>query len=404
MIPSMVYKIANNLSGNINTSDSAVTVTDNPATAGAIPSANKRNISDTSFNNFDNSLERNTKQGKIVSSSPSRHVSDDKDFMEYLESKFSCLNDNMESNSAELNSRIDNMNDTLTSRIDDLCVKFSAVESRLAEQDANIVSLQQRFLDLEHKNADLSTRITQLESRGLNAEPDSWQPTGSADIKIALIGDSNSAGKLKFGGGKGTLGAALPGCHAFAPKVENLPPPDAEIYRGATDIIIAVGTNNLRDSRCVPEDLVLDTFNRVKSLSKSHPAAHVFLPGVLPMCTNEPGVNDKIRKYNYFLNDMCKSLSRVSYLDMRSFASNTGSLQAKFSLGPEDPLHLNNAGLRFYFSRFKYALRSRHNLPIPKRASTVRNPPSTNIAQSENPTGTGNSRGTSVNRGSRGGR
>ena len=36
--------------------------------------------------------------------------------------------------------------------------------------------------------------------------------------------------------------------------------------------------------------------------------------------------------------------------------------------GESDPLHLNEVGLKLYFNRFEYALRCRHNLPLPKRS------------------------------------
>ena len=160
----------------------------------------------------------------------------------------------------------------------------------------------------------------------------SWQPNGSGDIKIALIGNSNSAGKSKFGEGKGSLASALLDARAFCPRWKKYPP-NSEIYGGASDIIIAVGTNDLKVENCAPENLVLNTFNHVKKISKSHPSAHIFLPGVFPVCSYGGVINNKIKRYNFYVNDMCKSLPRLSFIDMKPFNTYSGSLQATFARG-----------------------------------------------------------------------
>ena len=344
---------------------------------------NKRNISDTSI--ADNSLEPLGKQGRLYSSSPSRD--EDKELTKYIESMFNSLHD-----------KLDSSMNSVVSRIDVLCDKFTLFEAQAAANQADIANLKQQVSGLEQKNCELSGRVLELEAcreASVVTEP-SWQPNGSGDIKIALIGDSNSAGKLKFGEGKGTLGSALLGAHAFCPTVEEIPAPDSEIYGGASDIIIAVGTNDLKVENCAPENLVLNTFNHVRKISKSHPSAHIFLPGVLPVCSSDGAINNKIKRYNFYMNDMCKSLPRVSFIDMKPFNTYSGSLQAKFARGESDPLHLNEVGLKLYFSRFKYALRCRHNLPIPKRSYS-------NVARSRQETVPSRSNPVS-NRGREGGR
>ena len=47
-----------------------------------------------------------------------------------------------------------------------------------------------------------------------------------------------------------------------------------------------------------------------------------------------------------------------------------GSLKPHLSKGDNDPLHLNEQGIKLFASRFKYALRVHHNLPqAPRKLS-----------------------------------
>ena len=94
-----------------------------------------------------------------------------------------------------------------------------------------------------------------------------WEPVGSPETKIVLLGDSNSGGKIKFGQGKGTLVAALPGSDTFKATVEDLPEP--ETFNDISDLILAVGTNNKLDS-CIPEYLAKSTFTYIKKVRKTH--------------------------------------------------------------------------------------------------------------------------------------
>ena len=168
------------------------------------------------------------------------------------------------------------MNSVVT-RIDALCDKFTIFKTQAAASQAELSNLKQQVSGLEQKNCELSGRVLELEAyreASVVTEP-SWQPIGSGDIKIALIGDSNSDGKLKSGEGKGTLGSALLGAHAFCPTVEEIPTPDSDIYGGASDIIIAVGTNDLKVENCSPENLVLNksvlnhsTYTRISKFFK----------------------------------------------------------------------------------------------------------------------------------------
>ena len=377
----MLKAFYNSASGNGSASESSVTV--------ETQAENKRNLSDTSI--LDNSLENSAKQGRVDSSSPI--LSEENSLLKHIESMFVSLHD-----------KLDNEMNSVRSRIDMLHEKFTSFEEHAATRQAEICELQSRVSSLERENEQLGRRVSDFESavsECVSSEP-SWQPTGSGETKVILIGDSNSAGKLKFGTGKGTLGAALPGTHAFSPTVDDIPRPSAEIYSGCSDIIVAVGTNNLKEENCNPETLVRKTFDHVKNLSKSNPSAHIFLPGVLPTCSTSVSINDKILKYNYYLKDMCNSIARVSFIDTKNFSDSSGKLQARFACGELDPLHLNEAGRRFYFSRLKYALRSRHNLPLPRRPRTENAPEVQGVVGVRGARGQGRGRGSSVR--SRGGR
>ena len=131
------------------------------------------------------------KQGRLYSSSPSRD--EDKELTKYIESMFNSLHD-----------KLDSSMNSVVSRIDVLCDKFTLFEAQAAANQADIANLKQQVSGLEQKKCELSGRVLELEAcreTSVVTEP-SWQPNGSGDIKIALIGDSNSTGKLKFGEGK----------------------------------------------------------------------------------------------------------------------------------------------------------------------------------------------------------
>ena len=112
--------------------------------------------------------------------------------------------------------------------------------------------------ELKKSSDELSRRLSVIESRENVEQPVSTptfserQPSGTHQTKVLLIGDSNSAGKLKFGEGKGTLGKALPGVDRFCATVEDLPDTNCDLFINITDVIIAVGTNNMKNDSCNP--------------------------------------------------------------------------------------------------------------------------------------------------------
>ena len=265
---------------------------------------------------------------------------------------------------------------------EELTTRLVALESRSPPSEV----LTNRLVALESQSPpseDLINRLMALESRPFPGEVltdrlaalesnistplSSWEPTGSPNIDILLIGDSNSANKLKFGSGKGTLGAALPGSDIFCAKLEELPNTQDNIFNGKSDLVLAVGTNSLKVDNSNPVELAKSAHNYIKLFSRAHPSTNIFLPGVLPVDKSLSDLNAKIKSYNFYLKDMCNSLPRVHFINTNVLLNKEGTLAEKLGCGPSDPLHLSAEGRRLYYSRIKYALRACHGLPLPRR-------------------------------------
>ena len=120
-----------------------------------------------------------------------------------------------------------------------------------------------------------------------------WQPTGITATNTFVLGDSNSGGKVRFGEDRGILGRALPGAGHFHPTLEVLPPPNSPAFDRVSGVIISVGTNNLKLASTDPEKIVKHTYAYVQSLTKAQPAAHIFLPGFLPVNRGFPDEANK---------------------------------------------------------------------------------------------------------------
>ena len=267
-----------------------------------------------------------------------------------------------------IDDKLDRHFNELNTRLDSFETRVAQVEQADASRQLTVVNLSIDVETLLAKQELLETKILSLENRSVDPAaappPPSWQPSGPTNTNILLLGDSNSGGKLKFGRGKGTLGEALPGVNEYIVKVGQLPPPDSAAFTDKTDVVIAVGTNDLKEADCNPDILIQQLHVYITSLKRLHPATHVHLPGVLPICATDSNTNVKIRTYNHYLADMAETIPRVTFIDTKVLRSREGSLLSKFACGPTDPLHLNGQGLRLYFSRIKYSLRLRHNLPV----------------------------------------
>ena len=166
----MLKAFYNSASGNVSAGDSSVTV--------ETPADNKRNLSDTSI--LDNSLENSAKQGRVDSSSPI--ISDENSLLKHIEAMFDSLHN-----------KLDSEMDSVRNRIDMLHEKFVSLEEHAATRQAQIDELQDKVSSLERENEQLVRRVSDFESAvgdRVSNEP-SWQPTGSGETKVILIGDSN---------------------------------------------------------------------------------------------------------------------------------------------------------------------------------------------------------------------
>ena len=273
--------------------------------------------------------------------------------------------------SVTLTSRIDQLQSSLSTSITYMTNKLDGLETRLTSVEEGQASgqlatgnLDVRVTSVEEAGSDLSNRVTEIENRppSPSSTPD-WEPRGPTLTKVLLLGDSNSAGQIKFGNGRGTLGSMFPGQDVFCAKLENLPDLESNYFAEVSDIIISVGTNNLKEDGCVPTDLSRDMYRYTKALSAALPSARIFVIGVLPVNAVDSPLTIKISDYNYFLADMCDSIPRVSYIDVKVFRDRSGSMLPRFASSGPDPLHLNDQGKRLLFSRIKFALRARYSLP-----------------------------------------
>ena len=121
---------------------------------------------------------------------------------------------NLESMFQRFESKIDLKFAHLESRLESFDLRISELEQNSSSQNIRIENLLSRAEDLEQQGADVEQRLASVES-SLSATDESWQPAGTPDTKILLLGDSNSGGNIKFVQERGTLGRALPGFSEF---------------------------------------------------------------------------------------------------------------------------------------------------------------------------------------------
>ena len=348
---------------------------------------NKRGVIDTSFDSSPSSSGPSSKCSKTeqVSVSPSNLVTEEF-LVSTLKTMFSDFEHRLELKLAHINSRLDAIEEAASSseiRIENLLSRVDVIEQREAEVEQRMGSVESAVVPIEQGDA------------GNN-----WQPAGSPETKILLLGDSNSAGKIKFGQERGTMGSALPGSSEFCPKFEDLPPFDSNRFENISDVVLSVGTNNIKSETCEAETLVKDMHNYVKKVTSRHPGLHVLLPGILPIHSSytDQAIHVKIQWYNHYLKDMCNNMNRVSFVDVGVFSDRSNCLKPHLCGGDSDPLHLNEGGVRLFASRLKYVLRNKHGLP-----QITRRPPES--SQTGVPSrGTDNYQPSNTMRGVRGGR
>ena len=245
--------------------------------------------------------------------------------------------------------------DVMSKQMEDVQKSLSELYQQGSRRDEQLDELLTRLRLSENKCNTLEQRLAVLEAR----DPiEGWSPSPNTDVKIKLLGDSNFANKVNFGNTRGTLGGALPGEGEFCAKIEDLPEPEA--LGDNTDIVIAVGTNNLKQPGSDPTQLAVQFYRKLKSYCSKLPNTHIHINGVLPT-TNE-AINTRIREFNRHLDDICNLRPNLLFIDSKAFSDASGSLADKFRV-PNDELHLNNDGTKMIASRIKFSLRQRHRLP-----------------------------------------
>ena len=307
--------------------------------------ANKRKVVDTSF---DTSPPPNKLS---VNPAAAASVPHEQSLAKSMEAMFAVLHHKLDQSSASVDCKLG-----------DIITRLSGIEEQASSRDIVIANLQEEIRELHSVNNTLIDRI-----RALEVAPSAgaaWEPSGTPDTNILLLGDSNYSGKIKFGGDRGTLGEALPGRGDYCAKFDHLPQAE-DIPQDVSDIVLAVGTNHLKQIESSEHDpalLVKDTYKYVSSVLSERPAVRVLVPGVLP--TRALVTNVRIMKYNHYLRDMCTRLPRAQFLETSHLADKrSGLLSDKFWDGADDGLHLNQTGIKIIGSKLKEALRAGLNLP-----------------------------------------
>ena len=156
-------------------------------------------------------------------------------------------------------------------------------------------------------------------------------------------GDSNF-GKLQLGEGRGKIGAATPGTRGWSPKIEDI---DPARYQSYSNVILMVGTNNLKEQSVSSYDDVLNLYKIYKSkileIQKLSPMCNIFVCPVLPSKLHD--LNRKIGMFNRFLfEDLARSTFGVTIVDgFLQFCGPDGRLNENLS-NPGDALHIDNKG------------------------------------------------------------
>ena len=203
------------------------------------------------------------------------------------------------------------------------------------------------------------------------------------EVKIALIGDSLVSrvivGRNEKKGFEGTLGPSLPGTNIFAALGETLPAPSS-LDRDTTDIVVAVGVNNLKklNAHNTPELLLQRMKEYHSQISKTCPSANIMIQEVLPVRADQPALNSAIRQYNSLLSGHF-SKGKVTLISSRVFMKKDGSLRDELidqSDAKAPGIHLNAEGTALVAGRLKFALKKVNNIlpPLPAQPRRTRPP------------------------------
>ena len=181
-----------------------------------------------------------------------------------------------------------------------------------------------------------------------------------------LVGDSNF-GQIKFGAGKGFVGASTPGIRTFAKGVDEINPLLSTSYK---NIVIMCGTNNLKQEEVQTREDIVNIYKRYKGkielVRKFNNKANIYVCPVLP--TRDRALNEKIFTFNYLL---WEDLVQHSHLNVKivrnlgEFLDDQSNLlkvsyhlpRSQWKAGKIDSLHLNHtSGVRYLVKCIKDAI------------------------------------------------
>lgn len=169
-----------------------------------------------------------------------------------------------------------------------------------------------------------------------------------------LVGDSNF-GKVRFGVGKGKVGAATPGKREWAPTVNAIDPLKCSSYR---NVVFMVGTNDLKNR--ISDEQIRSVYKEYKTkislVRKYNSKCRILVCPVLPTKSHE--INRRINIFNQLImSDLTQCdlrvipvLGMIEFLDKR-----TNLLSSKLSLD-NDTLHLNGRGVGLLVGLIKEAI------------------------------------------------
>ena len=311
-------------------------------------SADDSNLSDRSFSDV--------KRSNVLSSSP---ISDIPLTIEQTVCK--VIEESMRA--------IYNRLDKLVDKLDDLEGRFVDFQQQGERHHQELIALVTRVDNVEERAVRLEERVVTLESR---TEEFGWSPSVVTDIKVKLLGDSNFSNKIKFGSERGTMGSSLPGSSQFCAKIEDLPalgvPAPGEL-NDCSDVVLGVGTNNLKLADADPLATAQKLYHKILSYRREIPNTRLILPGVLP--SGDSAVNERVKIYNKHLADICNSRTNnmIKFVDTRVFGDREGKLRSKFRCENDGDLslHVNHEGIKLLDSRIKATLREGHHLPTGPR-------------------------------------
>lgn len=115
-------------------------------------------------------------------------------------------------------------------------------------------------------------------------------------------------------------------------------------------IIIGIGVNDLKRR---DNDKIVSNYLRIINLIPNN--IQILFSAVLPVdevASNRIGINDRIRKLNDSLNNICGSSQRLHFLDIsKHIIDANGNLSKDYHIG--DGVHLNGLGNRIWISKLK---------------------------------------------------